>query len=293
MRNLNLNALKMFDAAARHLNFRIAAEEMNLTQGAVAQQVRGLEADLGVMLFRRKARGLDLTEDGRRYHTEVRRALLIIKDATQKLQPNAKQVTISVTPSLASKWLVSKLPYFMETHPGIDVRTIASEEKSNFTSDGVDIAIRQGARPTGDNLYTALLSPHDFRAICSPDYAKNTGNIGKVSDFLNHLLIQDGHRLWNKLFDEAGLGLPEQMLQFNQTALAMDAAANGQGIALAPNLLLSNEIEQGRLVEIWKDDRSIEGGYYLVYPLGDAANAEARTILANWLLSECAQVMEE
>jgi len=292
MRNLNLNALKMFDAAARHLNFRVAAEEMNLTQGAVAQQVRGLEAGLGVMLFRRKARGLELTEIGERYHVEVLRALLIIRDATQKLQPNTKQVTISVPPSLASKWLVPKLPYFMEMHPGIEVRTIASEKRSNFTSDDVDIAIRQGARPTDDNLYIALLSPHDFRAVCSTDYAKDTGNIGEVSDFSNHHLIQDGHRLWNRLFEGAGLEVPQQMLQFNQTALAMDAAANGQGIALAPNLLLGNEIEQGRLVEIWRDDRSIEGGYYLVYPLADAANAKARTFLANWLLSECS-VMHE
>ena len=103
MRTPSLNALRMFDAAARHLNFTLAAEELHLTQGAVAQQVRRLESELGFKLFERRARGLAFTEVGRRYHAPVRRALAIIDDATRKLRPESTRVTLSVTPSFASK----------------------------------------------------------------------------------------------------------------------------------------------------------------------------------------------
>ena len=117
----------MFDAAARHLNFRLAAEELHLTQGAVAQQVRRLEADLGLSLFHRKARGLALTEIGRGYHISVRRALAIIDDATHKLRPQNTLVTLSVTMALASRWLVPRLGAFSRSNPDIETKIVVTE----------------------------------------------------------------------------------------------------------------------------------------------------------------------
>lgn len=137
MRSPNLNSLKMFDAAARHLNFRLAAEELNLTQGAVAQQVRRLESDLGLQLFYCKARGLALTEVGRRYHRPVSRALAMIDDATRKIQPESTSITLSSTPSFASKWLVPRLVSFSQAYPTIDVQTVASEGLANHRYLGV------------------------------------------------------------------------------------------------------------------------------------------------------------
>ncbi|RVB52180.1 LysR family transcriptional regulator, partial [Mesorhizobium sp. M7A.F.Ca.CA.004.06.1.1] len=101
-----LNALRAFEASARHLNFRIAAEELNVTQGAVAQHIRGLEADLGTKLFERLPRGLALTDEGRAYVPNIRRAFDLISEATLLLRPEPARLTISVTPSFATKWLI-------------------------------------------------------------------------------------------------------------------------------------------------------------------------------------------
>ncbi|MEM8497661.1 MAG: LysR substrate-binding domain-containing protein [Pseudomonadota bacterium] len=277
----NLNSLKMFDAAARHLNFRLAAEELHLTQGAVAQQVRRLESNLGLQLFHRKARGLELTVVGRNYHKTIRRALGMIDDATRKLVPESTSVTLSITPSFASKWLVPRLASFSEAHPSIDVQTVASEGLANFQTDRVDLAIRQGHPPFGEALYTELLTPVDLRAVCNPDFAEEFGPFERLDDFANLPLIQDSHNLWDSLLEEAGLSARNKVIQFNQTALAMDAAANGQGIALAPRILITMDLELGRLVEIWRDTRNDQAGYFVVYPRNRVTDT-ARDALIDW-----------
>ncbi|MCE9823132.1 MULTISPECIES: LysR substrate-binding domain-containing protein [Vibrio harveyi group] len=280
-----MNSLKMFDAAARHLNFRLAAGELNLTQGAVAQQVRKLESDLGVILFERKARGLELTEIGRSYHRPISQALTIIDDATQKLLPKGSEIIISIPPSFASKWLVPKLASFSEEHPNIDVQVVASESLANFHSDGVNLAIRQGKPPFGKELHAELLASLDLRAVCSPDFVQQIVRSNQLEDFVTYPLIQDSHKLWEILLEEAGLSSQSRILQFNQTSLAMDAAANGQGVALAPRILLNNELAQGRLVELWRDSRTDRGGYYIVFP-SRGKFSRAVSAFLEWVLSE-------
>ncbi len=275
----------MFDAAARHLNFRLAAEEINLTQGAVAQQVRRLEADLGVQLFDREARGLALTGVGREYHGSVRRALAIVDEATRKLQPDNTKVTLSVTPSFASKWLVPRLHKFTEVYPDIDIQTVASERLADFRSDGVEIAIRQGRPPFGEKLRVELLAQVELCAVCSPDYADRATPIRQFDDFADHPLIRDSHNHWDRLFEAAGIKARHRMMQFNQTALAMDAAANGQGIALAPRLLLSAELAEEKLVELWRDTRPDQSGFYVVCPDRPKPNP-SRDAVIDWMLSE-------
>ena len=285
MRSPNLNSLKMFDAAARHLNFRLAAEELSLTQGAVAQQVRRLESELGLKLFFRKARGLELTEVGKSYHRSIQRALTIIDDATRKLIPESAVITLSITPSFASKWLVPRLARFAKMHAEIEVQTVASEQLADFQTDGVDLAIRQGRPPFGDELHAELLSPIDLRAVCSPEFAKSCGPIEKVTDFAGEQLIQDSHNLWDRLLDEAALSAEHKVLQFNQTTLAMDAAANGQGVALAPRILSTLDVQQGRLVELWQDGNSEQDGYYFVHPRSRKTDL-ARDAFIAWAKSE-------
>lgn len=293
LRTPNLNTLRMFDAAARHLNFRLAAEELNLTQGAVAQQVRHLEADLGLALFHRQARGLALTDAGRRYHGPVRQALELIEEATRKLRPESEHVTLSVPPSVAPKWLVPRLSGFASEHPDIELETLASETLANFQSDQVSLAIRQGEPPFGANLESDLLSPLGLRAVCSPALAKQLGaerpgEVEGIEDLLGEKLIQDSHRHWDRLLKDAGLAAQNPILQFNQTALAMDAAGHGQGIALAPYLLLEEELRRGTLVELWRDRRESNQGFYLVYPRLRRANP-ARQAVIDWVLSEARQ----
>lgn len=287
MRMLKLHPVRMFDVAAKRLNFRQAADELNLTQGAVAQAVRGLEADLNVTLFKRLPRGLALTELGRHYHSEISKGLAIIDKATIGLHSNANTVTVSVPPSFASKWLVPRLPYFAEEHPEIEVRTIASEAVTDFQTQDVDIAVRLGKRPLEHNLAVELLTFQDLCVLCSPERGGDLGEFETIEVFTRHPLIQDGHRYWETLFRSVSIDSPDQFLQFNQTALAMDAAANGQGFTVAPKTLANGELSSGRLIEVWRDYRETEIGYWLVHPLIDRPNHEARSLLKAWFISEC------
>lgn len=285
LRTPNLNALRMFDAAARHLNFRLASEELSLTQGAVAQQVRQLESNLGLKLFHRKARGLELTTVGKTYHTSIRRAFALIDEATKKLGSVPRSITISVTPSFASKWLVPRLSEFTALHPDIDIKTVASEALANFQSDEIDVAIRQGKPPFGSSVKSELLARLDLCAVCSPDFARKIPPINEVKDFANHPLIQDGHAHWQTLFDENQLEASHRMLKFNQTALAVDAAANGQGIALAPKILIESDVSQGKLKILWQDHSQDQDGYYAVWLDKSGANPD-RDLVVDWVLSK-------
>lgn len=294
----NLNTLRMFDAAARHLNFRLAAEEAHLTQGAVAQQVRRLEADLGHKLFERHARGLSLTELGRRYHGSVRRALEILEEATDALAPaglqtTRRRVTLSVPPSVASKWLVPRLAVFSAAHPDIDLAVSASEALSNFRTDGVDIAIRQGRAPFPDMEMTELLAPLELCAVIGPEAAKRFGlGFGSLlSELAKCPLIQDSHDHWSDVLDAASLPRPPHAARFNQAALCMDAAAHGQGIALAPRLLIDTDVMEGRLTILWRDDRADRGGFYLISPEPSRPNPARDSVLA-WLREESRRSLE-
>ncbi|MCW9042923.1 MAG: LysR substrate-binding domain-containing protein [Pseudopelagicola sp.] len=282
MRSLNLNALPMFDAAARHLNLQKAADEMHLTHGAVAQQVRALEARLGTKLFTRLPRGLALTEAGARYHGEIRRALAQIDNATAELKAPPSSVTLSLPPSLAAKWLVARLADFSERHPTITLQTHASEALSNFRRDGIDLAIRQGPKPQTSDLIVHPLAAEDLRAVASPAYLDGITEIPGIEGYSRHKLIEDIHHHWTRLFRDANLRAPASRLSFNQTALAIDAATNGQGIALAPRLLVTEALSQGYLRSVWPaPTRPV--GFYIVHPSGPNP---ARDTVVNWLLSQ-------
>lgn len=286
MRAPRLHALRLFDAAARHLNFRLAGRELNLTQGAVAQTVRGLEADLGIRLFTRLARGLALTEQGERYHSEVAGGLAIIDQATRNLYSSGTSVAVSVPPSFASKWLVPRLPYFSERHPEVEVRTIASEAVSDFRTQQVDVAVRLGPRPVDKGLVVRRLAPLDLCAVCSPRLADEHGGPETPEDFAGAPLIQDGHRYWQALFGDHSIECPDRYLQFNQTALALDAAANGQGFAIAPRILAAGDMSAGRLVQVWEDRRAEDRGFWLLHPEAEGPNHKARSQFVAWLLAE-------
>jgi len=281
MRLPNLNALRMFDAAARHLNFRVAAEELNLSQGAVAQQVRRLEDDLGHKLFQRHARGLSLTDAGRGYHQPIRKALALVEQATNALAPVEQKVALSVPPSFASKWLVPRLPAFETAHPFIELRILAEEALSDFERDGVDLAIRLGPRPSDPNLHTKHLAPMELVAVAHPDTALKLGKTPGLQQLAQATLIQDGHRYWDTLLRDAGLEKARRVLQFNQTALAMDAAVNGQGVALVPRVFLDAQ----PLEQVWQAPLLADTGFYVIWP-GNKNSSAASQAVVKWLLSQ-------
>ncbi|NIZ60525.1 hypothetical protein DL239_05995 [Sedimentitalea sp. CY04] len=270
----------MFDAAARHLNFRLAADELHLSQGAVAQQVRRLEADLGHKLFQRHARGLSLTDTGRSYHHPVRQALALIEDATNTLAPAEQKISLSVPPSFASKWLVPRLPEFELAHPRIELRILAEEALSDFRRDGIDLAIRLGPCPIDTDLQSEQLSTLELVAVTHLNVALTLRNSPSLADLSQCTLIQDGHHYWDQILRKAGLAAQKRILQFNQTALAMGAAMNGQGIALVPRIFLGNQA----LHQVWQAPEMDEIGFHIVWPRKRPLSNAQRTVV-EWLLS--------
>ncbi|AJK48302.1 LysR substrate-binding domain-containing protein [Burkholderia plantarii] len=283
-----LNALRAFEAAARHLNFRLAAEEIGVTQGAVAQQVRHLEDILQRPLFERLPRGLALTADGRAYFPAVQRAFSIVADATDALDRRPSTLTISTAPSFASKWLIPRLTQLREALPQLEVRVIADERLATFRGDGVDIAIRFCKPPFGKGLTGELLFPLDVFAVAAPALLDGARPVRCVADLAGHALLHDAHDLWPEFLEalQAGSAVdPAKGPRFNQSSLAIDAAIGGQGIALMSEPLVERDIAAGRLRRVLDFSFPLSIGYYVVYPQG-AVESGARRTLRDWLFAQ-------
>jgi len=264
----SLTALRAFEAASRHLNFRLAAEELGVTQGAVAQHVRGLENSLAVKLFDRLPRALALTEPGRAYAASVRRAFELIVEATATVRPEPMRLQISVTPTFAAKWLLPRLPAFAAELPEIDLAIVATERVLDFHVDNIDLAVRYG-RPAGTSVAADLLFEEEVIAICSPTLVADRRLPLPADAVGSYELLHDSHGRWPE-FIETALDRPAtgatKGVRFNQTALAIDAALGGQGIALASRSFVETDLAAGRLVDPFGIALASGSAYYLVTP---------------------------
>src|SRR5258707_14012263 len=202
-----LNALKVFEAAARSESFTRAAEELCVTQGAVSQQVKALEATFGIKLFIRERQRLAMTEAGREYLAVVRDALDRIAVGTERLKQrqNSGVLTVSTSPDFAAKWLVHRLGRFAEAYPDIDLRVSATMHHVDFAREDVDLAVRHG---DGDwpGLHVERLSAEQLFAVCSPKLLGGR-RLGKPADVLQFPLLHlDTPGAWSRWLDAAGLG---------------------------------------------------------------------------------------
>lgn len=283
-----LNALKAFEASGRHLNFRLAAEELGVTQGAVAQQVRSLENLLEIKLFERHARGLSLTSEGRRYLPPLRRAFDMIAEATNSLAPGDRVVTISATPSFATRWLVPRLGDFAADHPDIRIRLDASDRLANFQTDGIDIAIRQGKPPFGPGLIAEALFDTEVIAVCHPDLTTGPAPIRSAADLRHHVLLEDAHGHW-PVFLEAALGdhagTQIRTMNFSQTSLAIDAAIARQGVALTNRALVQADLQDNRLCQPFPFSLTTDEGYYITAPRAPR-HPVLVAIVRDWLIAQ-------
>ncbi len=282
-----LNALRAFEVAGRHLNFRVAADELGVTQAAIAQQVRGLEAALGVRLFERGARGVSFTAVGRSYHQAVSDAFNRLREATGLLKPESAKVTVSVTSTFASRWLIPNLPAFTSLHPDIDFRILSTERVLSFHSDGIDLAVRQGKPPFGAQFEVDLLFRQSIIAVASPELIGQTSLPLGNHDLARFALLHDTHNLWPEFLRvKCGVaGTPKQRnLHFSQTSLGIEAALSGQGIALASRFLVARDLDAGRLVQVV--DGSLKGSddFYLLARTSGERQA-AVDVVRQWLLS--------
>ncbi|MEM1077212.1 MAG: LysR substrate-binding domain-containing protein [Pseudomonadota bacterium] len=278
-----LNALRAFEVSGRRLSFRAAADELGVTQGAVAQHVRQLEASLGISLFDRLPKGLALTGLGRSYHSRVAAAFQELRDATEQLKPEPSKVLISVTPTLAAKWLIPNLPAFSEAHPEIDLRILATEKVSSFHSDGIDLAIRQGAPPFGAALQATRLFARDVIAVAAPSLVEAYPTPVDADTLARLPKIHDAHEIWPRVL--SAIGVEDQSarnLRLSQTALAVDAAISGQGVALVNRFLAERDLAANKLVEIAPIPLVDAQDFYLL-ALRKKARTPAVKAVAAWL----------
>jgi LysR family glycine cleavage system transcriptional activator len=285
-----LNALKAFEAAARSESFTRAADELNVTQGAVSHQVKGLEDTLGLKLFHRERQRLILTESGRQYLAVVRDALDRIAVGTEQLlqRQSSGVLTVSTSPDFAAKWLINRLGRFAEKHPGIDLRVSASTQYVDFAREEVDVAIRHGDGnwPGLDivRLYSERLFP-----VCSPKLAAGRNRITKPSDLLKFPLLRlEDAKNWARLFEAAGIADPVGPGPvLNRASMLIDAAIDGQGVALARTALAAWDLIHGRLIRPLAVSLRMANTYWIVCP---KAASEVPKIAAfrAWVLGEVA-----
>lgn len=253
-----LNSLRAFEAAARHLSFVKAADELNVTPAAVSHQVKALEDLLGVSLFRRFSRGLGLTDEGRAYFPGLSAGFDSLAQATERLQMRglAGTVRVSVIPSFSLRWLVPRLAGFRSRYPDIDVVVLSDPETVDFTRQDVDVGIRYG-RGLYPGLRTDLLMREELFPVCSPVLINGARPLRALDDLRHHVLLHDfehGHGDdwlgWAPWLAEAGLDDidPERGLFFSDAAQITAAAVDGHGVAVGRSALLGDDLRAGRLV---------------------------------------------
>lgn len=284
-----LNALKAFEAAARHLSFTRAAEELSVTQAAVSHQVKALEDRLGIPLFRRLNRALLLTDEGQAYLPAVRAAFDRIAEATERLASAESRgtLTVSTVPSFAAKWLVPRLGRFRSIEPEIDLRIAPSMHLVDFAREDVDVAIRYG-RGNWPGLRTERLMGEDIFPVCSPALLLGPPALAAPADLAEHVLLHDddheGWRMWLMAAGVAGVDATRGPV-FTDSAMTLDAAADGQGVALARSALVAADLASGRLVRPFGISLPAQFAYYVVAP---EATAERPKVAAfrTWMVDE-------
>jgi LysR family glycine cleavage system transcriptional activator len=287
----SLNALKAFEAAARHESFTKAAQELHVTPGAVGHQVKALEEELGIRLFRRERQRLVLTEAGRSYLAVVRNAFDQVAAGTERLlqRQGSRVLTVTTSPNFAAKWLINRLRRFAEAFPDIDLRVSASLHHVDFAGDDVDLAIRHGDGGW-PGLSVARLCTETLFPVCSPRLlsARRRHPLKSPADLAHHVLLHlDDRTDWLKWLNAAGVpaSAVERGPVFNQASMAIDAAVDGQGVALARTALAAQDMIAGRLVQPFRLELPVAYAYWIVCP---QANASLRKIVTfrDWLVGE-------
>jgi LysR family glycine cleavage system transcriptional activator len=286
-----LGALRAFEAAARHLSFTKAGDELHVTQAAVSHQVRTLEDWLGLKLFRRHGRAVLLTEAGQTYLPGVREALDGLAAATSGLlaRESSGVLTVSVLASFAANWLVRRLGRFRALYPDIDVRLTASDELTDFAREDVHLAIRYG-NGNWPGLEVLPLLTEDIFPVCSPALLQGPHPLKEPADLKYHTLLQDdmreNWRLWMMAAGVEGVD-PERGPGFNLSVLVVDAALLGQGVALARSALVDHHLRAGRLVRPFDIKLPANFAYYVVYPPAYRDLPKLRAFV-DWMMEEAA-----
>ena len=283
-----LNAIKAFEAASRHESFSRAADELFVTHGAVSHQIRALEAELGIALFERDGKRVRLTEVGCRYAKEVRAALMALAEATRSVRAGDRErrLVVSILSSFAARWVTPRIGHFIEQYPEIDLELLSTNALADFARDDVDAAVRFGFGQY-EGLHVEPLLDEVFFPVCSPNY--NSGQLPATpADLPSYALLRSDDELWRPWFAAAGLisaSEPKRGVLYQDSSNLLQAAADGQGIALVRRSIAMHEIAAGRLVRLFDIDGPSPWAYYFVCPPRSMETARVRAF-RDWLFEE-------
>ena len=291
-----LNALRAFEAAARHLNFSRAADELSVTPGAVSQQIQNLEDYVGAALFKRTPKGLLLTDAAQTALPALREAFDRLAEAASLLTAavDGRRLTLTAAPSFAAKWLVPRLGKFEEAHPQVDVWLSAGMDIVDFATGEVDLAIRYGSGRYPGLEVTRLLS-ETVIPLASPELLANTP-LNDPTDLSNHILLHDGSPDADDSCPDWAMWLAARGIKkvdgnrgprFNQSSLVIEAAVNGRGVALAKQTLAQADIDAGRLVAPLQIATAVDFAYYVVHPKTKGRLPQVKAFVS-WIQAEAA-----
>ncbi|NNC98640.1 MAG: transcriptional regulator GcvA [Gammaproteobacteria bacterium] len=289
----SLNALRVFEAAARHLSFKAAARELNVSQSAVSHQIKALEQTLEITLFARKPRAVELTRRGKLYYPILRNAFDSIAQATEMiLDETSKSVmTIQVYSTFTIRWLLPRLEHFQERHDEIQIRLHTSQSNTDFRQDDVDAAILVG-QPENPLLNYDHLFDSELFPVCSQGYLNKHGPIENPADLSRHPLLQvypsaDDWRNWlaakglKQINPDSSMHL--QMESYND---ALSSAAQGFGIALGQQPYMAHDINSGALLELFPGQRVRNPNAWYLACRSEKSHALKFKLFREWLLSE-------
>ena len=286
-----LNAIRAFEAAARHENFSRAADELFVTHGAVSHQVRALEEELGVQLFTRNGKRLCLTDAGMRYAQQIRTALMVIADATRDVRASDRdrRLVVSMLSSFAARFITPRIGTFIERHPEIDVELQSTNSLTDFARDDVDLAIRFGFG-SYPGLHVEPLFEEVFFPACAPTL--NGGKLPQTpADLVHYPLLRSDDELWRPWFDAAGLDTltePKRGILYQDSSNLLLAAIEGQGIALVRRSLAVHDLLDGRIVRLLDIDGPSPWHYFFVCP-PPLLNTPRVQAFRTWLFEEVAE----
>ncbi|QSX76960.1 transcriptional regulator GcvA [Agrilutibacter solisilvae] len=295
---VHLNALRAFEAAARHLSFAAAAEELHVTPSAISQQVRTLEDYLGLKLFARAASGISLTPHALRAYPEVKQGLAHLAAGLGLMQEGWRDdvVTMTLPISFAAKWLMPRIERFGQANPGLELRLDTSNRLSDYVGEGIDIGVRYGL---GDypGLEAQRLMEEDVFPVCSPAWLP-PGSAGLDEARVATLpLIHDttidfdpAFPDWRAWLAAHGMGHVDATRgpRFNSTLLALQAAIDGQGVALGRSVAVAGDLAAGRLVRTPAGSLATRCAYYVITPPGALEQPKVRAV-HDWLFAQAAR----
>jgi LysR family glycine cleavage system transcriptional activator len=287
-----LNSLRAFDAVARNGGFSKAASELRVSPSAVSQQISNLEDWMGVRLLVRSSNKTKLNQNGHKFAKQIKQTLDKLENDVSKICDlgNDAEIRLSILPSLASRWLIHRLPQFRALHPSYRVMVEASFDKADFNQRELTLAIRSGKGSYAGCHATKLLDEY-VAPVCSPDYWKKHAvalkDIGTQALLADHTFGTENTNLdWRTWLNRENIhptGTLEPSQLFTDSNLTIQAAVNGEGIMLGRSVLISDEIAQGTLIEPFSNRQISDWPYFMVYPEKHHPPQVALKLIVNWL----------